>query len=640
MFEKLFTPFKSKNLELKNKLVVSAMVSCYAKHDGTASEKYIAYHENKAKGGWGLVITEDYCVSPTAGGFYYLPGLWDDSQISSHTELTNRVHAAGGKICAQIYHAGRQTTREICGVQPIAPSPIKEPTMPETPREVTRDEIKMIVKQFGECAERAKKAGFDAVEIHGAHGYLIHEFLTPLVNKRTDEYGGPINNRTRFAVEIIKEVRSKVGKDFPILFRISTTELIDGGITIGDSKATAKIVEAAGVDIIHASQGTYVTEHYLLPPAAVPRAFAADYSAEIKKVVKIPVIGVGRYNDPYVAEAALESDKADLIAMGRASLADPDFPNKVKAGHLDDITYCIGCSQGCYGELFKQKPIKCLMNPRTGRENEFEIKEATEKKKVVVVGGGVAGAEAAIVAAKRGHTVSLYEKADRLGGQWLLAAIPPNKQECNNLTYWQKVQLDKFGVEIHLNTCFNETMLSSENPDTVVIATGATPIKFSIKGDDTNNVVLAEDILTAKLEAEDNVVVIGGGLVGAETAEYLASQGKKVTIIEMLDQIVKGGLITSNDLLFEALEKYGVDAFTSSKVTEITADSVLFEKDGEEHTVKNVKTVVLAVGYRADNTLQEKLVGKVNNVVVVGDAIKARNALDAVEEGYIAGLNI
>jgi 2,4-dienoyl-CoA reductase-like NADH-dependent reductase (Old Yellow Enzyme family)/thioredoxin reductase len=640
MLKKIFEPFKIGKLELKNRLVVPAMVTNYCNEDGTATERYIAYHEAKAKGGWGLIITENYGIDEYSRGFDRAPGLWSDDQIESHAKLTERVHQHGGKIAAQIYHAGRQTGSHITGVQPIAPSPIEDPTIGETPRELTIAEIKEIIEKFGDAALRAKKAGFDAVEIHGAHGYLINQFLSPFSNKRTDEYGGTIMNRTRFAVEIVENVRKKVGEDFPILFRISTDEFVEGGLTIEDTKVIARILEQAGIDAIHCSTGVYKTMHYVIQPAAVPHGFSVHLAAEIKKVVSIPVIAVGRINDPLIAESVLLSDKADLISMGRASLADPELPNKAKEGKLDDIIPCIGCVQGCIGRIIKGLDVRCLVNPLTGKEKEFAIEPAKEKKKVFVAGGGIAGMQSAIIAAKRGHEVHLYEKDDKLGGQWLLAAVPPSKGELTGFTLWQKTQLEKLGVHVHLNTELNENIVENERPDAVIIATGAKPFVPNIPGVNLPEVVLANDVLAGKKDVGESVVVVGGGLVGAETAAHLANHGKKVVIIEMQKEIVKDGEPAVKHFLLKDLQEHHVEIITSAIVKEIKQGSITFEKDNVLREIGDVDNVVIAVGSKPENALAEKLQGKVEKVITIGDALKVRKALEAVEEGYSAGLAV
>ena len=333
-----------------------------------------------------------------------------DGQIESHRKLTERVHAAGGKIAAQIYHAGRETSSAVTGVQPVAPSAVREPSMPETPRELTIPEIHTLVEQFGDCAKRAKAAGFDAVEVHGAHGYLAGAFASPFSNKRSDEYGGTIRNRARFGMEIIRNIKEKCGKDYPVLYRISSVEYVPGGLDIEESKVIARLMEEAGADCIQCSQGVYASTHTIIPPSVFLRAGYVEHAAEMKKAVQIPVIAVGRINDVEIAESVLQSKKADLVTMARASLADPELPNKVLKGRGDEVIRCIGCLQGCIGENGKGNGIRCLVNPLTGMEDEYDLTPAEKAKQVLVIGGGIAGCEAAISAALKGHKVTLIEK--------------------------------------------------------------------------------------------------------------------------------------------------------------------------------------------------------------------------------------
>lgn len=385
---KAFEPFRIGKLELKNRLVVSAMVTNYCYPDGTPTEKYLAYHEHKARGGWGLIITEDYAIAPKAGGFTRLPGLWEGSQIQPHQELTRRVHQAGGKIVAQIYHAGRETSSAITGERPVGPSPIREPSMPETPRELTVEEIHQLVEQFGDCACRAQQAGFDGVEVHGAHGYLVGAFASPFANKRCDEYGGTIQNRARFAVEIIRNIKQKCGADFPVLYRMSAVEYVPGGLEIEEAKVLARLVEKAGADCIHCSQGVYASTQHIIPPSVVARGAYVQNAAAIKSAVHIPVIAVGRINDIQVAESILQFGQADLVTMARASLADPEMPKKIQEGREDEVLRCIGCLQGCAGENGKGHCVRCLVNPLTGIEDVYDFSPAKERKRVLVIGGG------------------------------------------------------------------------------------------------------------------------------------------------------------------------------------------------------------------------------------------------------------
>lgn len=640
MLNHVFSPISIGNMVVKNRLVVPPMVSNYANEDGTCTEQFISYHEEKAKGGWGLIIVEDYKINPEAGGFVKLPGLWDDSQIESHKQLTERVHQHGAKIAAQIYHAGRETCAEITGVQPVAPSAIPDPVVNAMPRELSVEEIHELVEQFGDTALRAKKAGFDAVEIHGAHGYLVNQFMSPFSNKRIDQYGGTILNRARFALEVIANIRSKIGTDFPLIYRMSVNEFVEGGLTTEDSKVISMLLENAGIDLIHASNGVYASTETIIPPTAVGHAWSANISEELKKVVSIPVIAVGRINDPLIAESVLRSKQADMISMGRGSLADPHLPNKAQAGQFDDIIRCIGCLQGCIQRNAQQLPIKCLVNPMTGHESERQITPASREKKVFIIGGGIAGMEAAIVAAQRGHKVEIFEKNSRLGGQWVLAAIPPTKEELGSFTVWQVNQLNKLGVIVHLNTELTLDMIRDSQPDSVIIATGASPFVPNIPGKDLNHVLTANDILQGSAQAGKRVVVIGGGLVGSETAAHLANHGHDVSIIEMNSDIFVGTPSATKHYLMKDLQHHNVAILTNTQVKEIHSDTVVVDNNGQLQTLAAIDNVVMAIGSRPVSFSVEELEQHVSEIVTIGDAQKVRKAMEAVEEGYLAGLTL
>lgn len=639
MFNKLFAPITIGNLKLKNRLVIGPMEVIYCEDDGTVTDRYLKYVEARAKGGWGLIINEAQAVTEDARAFDRCSGMWMDKQIEGAKKVVEAAHKHDAKIAVQLIHGGRQTI--ATGAPVVGPSPIKDPSLIHTPRELTVSEIKDIVSAFGDAALRVKKSGFDAVEIHGAHGYLIQEFTSPYSNKRTDEYGGDLINRARFPVEIIKDIRKKVGDGFPIIYRMSATELLPEGegLTIADSRALAKMFESAGADIMHVSVGNYTTIHYMLPPAAVAHGFSADCAKEIRNAVSIPVITVGRYNDPFIAEATLGNEKADMICMSRASLADPEFPNKAREGRIDEIIYCIGC-QGCVAQLYKKEPIKCTVNPITGREGEYLDAPADVKKKVIVIGGGIAGMEAAIAAGGRGHDVTIYEKDDRLGGQWLLAAVPPYKQELATFTVWQKRQLDKLGVKIQLNTAFDEKILESEKPDAVILATGAKPLIPNIPGIDGENVSTAFDVLSSKKIVGDNVAIVGGGEVGVETGSFLSSLRKQVTLFEMQNELSPEGEGSVNHFQFEYLERNKARIHKNTKVVEIKKDSIIYKKDGKTGELNGIEDVVIALGSEPVNSLKKKLEDKVNKLVIVGDASIIGQGMEAVESGFHAGYYI
>jgi len=638
MLDNVFSPIKIGTVEIPNRLVVPAMVMNYCNVDGTATERYIAYHEAKARGGWGLIITEDYAVDPKGKGFPNIPGLWDDSQIEGHAELTRRIHDIGGIIFAQIYHAGRQTGARVIGSQPVAPSPIPCPSIREMPHELTAVEIKEVVEKFGDCALRAKRAGFDGIEVHGGHGYLIAQFMSPYSNKRIDEYGGALMNRLRFPLEILANIRLKVGSDFPVMFRISGDELVPGGRTIEETRAIAMVLEEDGINAIHVSAGTYGSAYAIAPPAAVGHGWITGYAQEVRKVVDIPVVTVGRITDPLLAEAIIAGGKADLVAMGRASLADPDLPNKAAAGRCEEINFCIGCMQGCMGMISLYQPATCLVNPTLGREDEMRILPAKTKKRVFIAGAGPAGMETAMVAAKRGHEVRLFEKSGRLGGQYYLAAFPPAKGEIAAFIVWLKKQLADTGVSIHLSTELTEEIVSRERPDVVVIATGSTPAPLNVPG--KGHAVTAHDVLEGKAAVGRRVAIIGGGVIGAETANHLAHHGKRVTIVEMLPAVARDEQDHVRFFLLKELAEKGVTIYVHATVIEVSDDGLVIERDGKRETIGPFDTVVTAVGLQPRNELQSKLEGKVDRLLTIGDAAGVRKALEAVAEGYRAGLEI
>ncbi len=637
MFKKLFSPSKIGSVEIPNRLVVSPMVTDYCNNDGTATERYIAYHEAKAKGGWGLIITEDYAVDPTGKGFSCVAGLWNDDQIAGHSELTKRVHQYESRIFAQIYHCGRQTSHLVTMCPPLAPSPIPCPAMQELPDELRIDEIEKMVEKFGDCALRAQKAGFDGVEIHGAHGYLIAQFMSPYSNKRTDKYGGHLMNRMRFPLDIVANIRAKTGKDFGLGFRISCDEFVPGGRSIEDTKAMAILLERAGIDVLHASCGVYASVNTIVPAASTPHGWLAGYAEDVKKVISIPVITVGRINDPFVADSIIAGGKADFVAMGRASLADPEFPKKAKAGEFDEIRPCIACNEGCIGILFADQPIKCVLNPTLGKETELAIQEAPIKKKVLVIGGGPAGMEAAITAAKAGHNVSLYEKEDKLGGLFYLASVPPNKGEIGNFVGWQIGQLSKMKVKVTLNADVTAELIDSEKPDVVILATGGKPVLPEIPGLDGPSVVHAHTVLAGKIAVGAKAVIIGGGMVGGETANHLVNHGKVVTLVEMLPEIATEVPNINRMALLEDLEKNKVTVLVSTTVKEVMADGVVVVKDNVTDTI-SADTVIVASGGKPNDALKKELEGKPYTVVTVGDATKVGKVMEALETGYLAGL--
>lgn len=642
MMTKLFTPAKIGTCEIPNRLIVPAMVMNLCTEDGMITERYIKYIEEKAKGGWGMVITEDYAVNENAKGYKYIPGLYNDEQIEGNKKLTETIHQYDTKLFCQMYHPGRQSKHDVNGnVQPIAPSAMKDPFCMDLPREITVDEIHQIVKDFGSTARRAKEAGFDGVEIHAAHGYLISSFLSPFTNKRVDEYGGCFENRTRILDEIYACIRENVGKDFPVQVRVSANEYLLGGRTEADTYQLVRHLDELGVDAIHVSNGMYASPvlRQIIAPMYTEHAFNMDTAEQVKKLVSCPVIVTNRINDPKMADTILEMGKADFIGMGRGSLADPHLPNKAKAGEFENIRYCIGCLQGCEAGLLAGTCATCLVNPRVAREYENPMEKTDSPKKVMVVGGGPAGLIAAETAALVGHDVTVYEATSHLGGQFRSAAYPPGKGELSTFTSSLRKSLQDLGVPVKMETPVTEELLAAEKPDAVIIATGAKPLMPPIPGLDGANVVTAEDVLLGKADVNFGPVVIcGGGEVGGETAHFLTSTCQDITLVEMRDDILIDMFPLMKMQLMEYIRETGIKVLTGAKVASVTDEGVHYtDAEGNEHLLP-AATVISAFGYKAYNPLEEAAKKYCDNVQVVGCAVKAGNALTAIREGYDAAL--
>ena len=642
MFAKLFSPMNIGSCTIPNRLAVPAMVTNFCTEDGLVTDRFVRYLEEKAKGGWGLIITEDYAVNPHAKGYRFIPGLYNDAQLEGNRKLTEIIHRYDSKIFCQIYHPGRQSTHFVNGgVQPIAPSATMDPLLQEMPREMTVEEIHGVVADFASCAKRCKEAGFDGIEIHAAHGYLISEFLSPYTNKRVDQYGGCFDNRARFLDEIYAAVRKEVGADFPVTVRISVNEYLLGGRTEAESFVLARHCEELGFDAIHVSNGMYASPatRQIIAPMFSEHAFNMQGAQQIKELVHIPVILTNRINDPRMADTLLMMNKADFIGMARGSLADPFLPAKAQQGHLSNIRYCIGCLQGCEQKLFEGTSITCLVNPRIGLEYESELTPAEPPKKVLVIGGGPGGLMAAETAARRGHQVTVYEKKADLGGQFKSAAYPIGKGELATFISSARQNLSDMQVPIHLSTEVTPELLEAEKPDAIIVATGANPLMPPIPGIDGSHVVTAEDVLLGNVTVPAGpVVVCGGGEVGGEVAQFVAESHPDVTILEMQPDILNDMMVFTRRCLLSYLKDAHVRVLTHAKVQKIEDDKVTYLDQAGQSVSLPATTVISAFGYRAYNPLEAAARSICENVQVIGGAVKAGNALTAIAEGYKAAL--
>ncbi|MFC1962933.1 FAD-dependent oxidoreductase [Chloroflexota bacterium] len=633
-FRKLFEPFRIGEMELKNRIVRSAMHTRFATTDGHVTDQLLGYYEGLAKGGSGLVIVEYTCIDTSVGKSRRQLAIDDDKFIPGLRKLAQVIQKNGAKAAIQLHHAGRVALPAVTGVQPVAPSAVAAPGAEYgLPRELTVAEIQELVVRFAQGADRARRAGFDALELHGGQLYLINQFLSPAANKRQDTYGGNLENRARFLLEIIGAIRRSVGPRYPLWPRMNGMEYgIPDGIRIEDTKKIAQMVEQAGASAIHVMAP--ILER-LYPPMCEPPGNMVHLAEAVKEVVSIPVITVGKIT-PEVGERVLREGRADLVAIGKALWADPELPNKIASGRLDDITPCLECNR-CRDAVRDTGLLACAVNAALGREREYRIAPTKKPKRVLIVGSGPAGMEAARVAALRKHKVMLYEKEDRLGGQLTLAAIPPYKNGIMKLTDYLSNQVRKLGVEVETGKDVTPASIDEIKPDAVILATGIVPLIPDIAGVDRGNVVTAQDVLAGKVEAGKKVVVLGGTLVGCETAEFLADKGKEVTIIEVLPEIAENVSSLARPLLLNRLNTKQVVMLSGVQREEIMEQGVaITNREGQSHVIE-ADTIVLAVGARPNRALLNELKERVSEVHLAGDCVEPRDIMGAVADGARVG---
>lgn len=634
LFPKLFSPIKIRGMELKNRIILPAMGTKFSR-DSYVNDQLIDFHAARAKSGTALSILEVCSVhAPSAPRTYF--AISDDSFIPGLRRLTEAIHAEGGKAGVQLWQGSiavsSDPAAQIIVASDLAFSP--EYTIPGASKEL----IAELIEAYGNASRRAVEAGFDCIEIHMAHNYILHSFLSAGFNHRTDEYGGSFENRARFPLAVLEAIRANIPEDMPLFMRIDAhDDYLENGMTIEDVIRFCKLAKEKGVDVLDISRGNIMTAalKYEVPPIDLERGFNIENASRIRRETGMLTVGVGRINSPDLAEEILAADKVDMVVIGRGQIADPDFVAKAREGRADDIVRCVGCNQGCYdaNERADMPHIICLRNPCVGREAEYAIKRTETPKTVAIGGGGMAGMELAYTLKQRGHNPVLFEADSALGGQFVLAGLAPRKKEMMEAALHRGRQVVKLGVDVRLNTPLTVAEIEVLKLDVVVNAVGAHPIQLRVPGIELDTVYNYADILRGTRVPKGNVVVIGGGMVGLETAEYLLERGCKVTIVEMLPALASDLGSTRKIIVMENLSTAGATMLVNAKCLEIKPDGVVVEREGKSETIP-CDAVAVAVG--ATSTAMPGVEDCCKALGIeyhaIGDAVKPRRAMDATSE--------
>jgi 2,4-dienoyl-CoA reductase (NADPH2) len=666
MYKHLFSPIKINKLEIKNRIAYPALGLLYS-YDSRLNDRYYSYFKERAEGGTGIITVGPVGIDFIGSGILAL-SLANDEAIAPFQKLTSIIKNPGARAWVQLFHAGAYSHPFLIdGKQPVAPSPLYSNYSKTTPREMTKEDIAEVQDSYVKAAKRAVEAGFDGIEILGSGGYLITQFLSPLKNKRTDEYGGCFENRIRFPREVIELVRKEVCTDYPLTIRMAGNDFVAGSNTDTETPEFAKVYEKAGVDAINVTGGWHETKVPQLP-MELPRSGYSYLALNIKKAVSVPVMASNRIADPESAERIIKEGYADMVNLGRILIADPEWPKKAFAGKAEEIRPCVACSQGCTDEVFSGRPVFCVGNPQAGFETERKIEKTKNPKKVMVVGAGAAGLEAAITAKKIGHNVELYEKDDDIGGQIWLAGAPPHKQEILEFIRYYRAMLKSHEIPLFLDTKVDKELIASKNPDHIIIAEGAEPAVPPIEGIDDPAVISAWKVLRESPALAKNVAIIGGGAVGLETALFVASKGTlspeilhflfaydaetperlrelmfsgthTVTVFEMLDRIGKDVGKSTKWIVFDNLKRFKIRTITGAKVLSVTNGNVVFEKDGIKKEIQ-FGNVILASGSRPLKKLTSEVSALGIPFTTVGDCITPGRLNDAIHGGFLAALKI
>lgn len=640
-FPTMFSPVQIGTVTVPNRFVVPPMGNNLANTDGTLSDRSLSYYQARAKGGFGLITIESTVVYREAKGGPRKPCLFSDDTVESFRRVADACHAYGAKVSIQLQHAGPEGNSALTGYPLKAASAMPASAGREIPEVVSNEEVYRIIECYGDAARRAQQAGIDMVEVHCAHGYLVSTFISQRTNNRTDEFGGCFENRMRLPRLIIENIRRKTGGNLPILCRINACDEVEGGQSVQDAAAVAAYLEQeCGVDALHVTRAVHLHDEFMWAPGVTHGGFNADLVTEIKRAVSVPVIAVGRFTEPQYAELLVKQGRADLIAFGRQSIADPELPAKARNGQLETLSPCIGCLLGCVPNMFAGKPITCAVNPCVGRE--YELSPAPEKKRVTVVGGGPGGLYAAWACAVRGHQVTLVEKSNELGGNFRIAAYPTGKGQLTEAIRSMIVKCQLAGVDLRCGVEADEMLLRSLAPDAIILATGSTPLILPIPGLSDCGYVTAQDMLDGKAQMSKRILVVGGGMVGCEAAEYLAERGHQVAVIEMKDVIAADVTPENRRYMFENFEENHVLLRPGAKVTQFYTDGVDYAlADGTAGSLRGYDNIVLAMGSRSNTALKETAEKVAGQVLVIGEAAKAPgNAVLATGDALEAALKI